>query len=138
MIPSLQVGAEFNPAAEEVGPIVTWFLLTEQAARPALFLGTSSDRIGSPKRAQSYYATVAKNLDPLPVSAYATLNWSEWDERVNFPFGVNVEILPGVTLQPMYDGHRTHLMATYSAERWSVTLISAWLERAGAAVSVGF
>lgn len=138
MIPALQIGAEFNPAASEVCPNATWFLLTERSRRPAVFVGTSSDRIGSPKGTQSYYATVAKNLDPLPVSAYATLNWSEWDERVNFPFGVNVELMPGVTLRPMYDGQRTHLLATYSAERWSVTLISAWLERAGAAVSVGF
>lgn len=138
MIPALQIGAEFNPAASEVGPIATWFLATERGARPAVFVGTSSDRIGSPRGTQSYYATIAKNLDPLPVSAYATLNWSEWDERVNFPFGANVEVWPGVTLQPMYDGHRTHLMATYSAERWSVTLISAWLERAGVAMSVGF
>jgi hypothetical protein len=138
VLPSLQVGLEFNPAASEVGPIATWFFMTEQGARPAAFLGTSSDRIGSPKGTQSYYLTVAKNLDPVPVSVYGSAGYSEWDERINLPFGANLEVLPGVTIQPMYDGHRSHLLGVYSAERFSVTLIYAWLERAGAAVSVGF
>ena len=40
----------------------TWFVLTETERRPALFLGTSSDRIGSPEGTQSYYLTGAKYL----------------------------------------------------------------------------
>jgi len=138
ILPALQVGAEFNPAARELGPIATWFLLTETPRRPAAFVGTSSDRIGSPKGTQSYYLTAAKNLDPVPVSIYATLNYSEWDEELNFPFGANLEVVPRVTLQTMYDGHRTHLLGSYAAERWSITVIYAWLERAGIAASIGF
>lgn len=101
-------------------------------------MGTSSDRIGSPEGTQAYYLTVAKNLDPVPVSAYGTVNYSEWDKGWNYPFGANIEIIPRVTIQPMYDGHRTHLLGTYAAERFSVTLIWAWLENAGIAASVGF
>ena len=132
------IGAEMNPGAEEIGPIATWFFLTERGARPAAFLGTSSDRIGSPKGTQSYYLTVAKNLDPLPVSMYGTVNYSEWDEAINFPFGANVEIFPRVTIQPMYDGNRMHLLGVYSADRYSVSIISAWLEKVGVAASFGF
>ncbi|MEE8523094.1 MAG: hypothetical protein V3T72_04115, partial [Thermoanaerobaculia bacterium] len=44
----LQVGIEANPEADEIGPLLSWFLVTEGHGRPALFLGTSSDRIGSP------------------------------------------------------------------------------------------
>lgn len=138
VFPRLLVGAEVNPAAGEVGPIATWFFLTEGARRPAAFVGTSSDRIGSPEGTQSYYVTAAKNLDPVPVSVYATANYSEWDEGMNFPFGANVEVYPRVTIQPMYDGQRTHLLATYAGDRFSVTLIHAWLERAGIAASIGF
>jgi hypothetical protein len=127
-----------NPVVEEVGPLATWFLVTEEGPRPAAFLGTSSDRIGSPEGTRAYYLTVAKNIDPLPVSIYGTVNYSTWDDGWNLPFGANVEVVPGVTIQPMYDGHRTHLLGTYSAERFSVTLIWAWLERAGFAASVGF
>lgn len=138
VLPKLQVGLEVNPAASEVGPIATWFLVTESGQVPAVFLGTSSDRIGSPKGKQAVYLTAARNIDPVPASLYATVNYSTWDERLNFPFGANIEVLPGITLQPMYDGNRTHLLATYSAERYSLTLMSAWLERFGIAASVGF
>ena len=131
-------GFEANFAAEEVGPIATLFLVTEQPRVPAIFVGTSSDRIGSPKGKQAYYMTFAKNVDPVPASLYATVNWSEWDEEFNFPFGANIEVWPRVVVQPMYDGNRTHLLATYSADRFNVTVINAWLERWGVAVSAGF
>jgi hypothetical protein len=138
ILPTLQIGAEYNIAAVEVGPIATWFFLSEDGRRPAAFMGTSSDRIGSPEGTQAYYLTVAKNLDPVPVSAYGTVNYSEWDAGWNYPFGANFEVIPRVTIQPMYDGHRTHLLGTYAAERFSVTLIYAWLENAGIAASIGF
>jgi hypothetical protein len=138
VLPTLQLGLEANPAAEEVGPLVTWFLLTETETRPALFLGTSSDRIGSPRGKQSYYLTAAKYLPPVRLSPYLTLNYSEWDEALNVPFGANVELGHGFSLQPMYDGHRTHLLASWAGTRTSVTFVWAWLERAGAAVSFGF
>lgn len=138
VIPTLQLGVEYNPVAGEVGPLVTWFLLTETERRPALFLGTSSDRIGSPEGKQAYYVTAAKYLPLIRTSPYVSLNYSEWDRGLNVPFGVNVELGNGLSLQPMYDGHRTHLLGTFATERYSATLIWAWLERAGVAVSVGF
>jgi hypothetical protein len=138
VIPTLQLGVEYNLVAAEVGPLATWFLLTETERRPALFLGTSSDRIGSPEGTQAYYATVAKYLPRLRTSPYLSLNYSEWDEGWNLPFGANVEIGGGLSLQPMYDGNRTHLLATYATARYSASAIWAWLESAGVAVSVGF
>jgi hypothetical protein len=72
------------------------------------------------------------------VSVYGTVNWSEWDDGINVPFGAYVEVAPGLTVQPMYDGHRTHALVHYARERFSVTVIWAWLERAGFAASVGF
>lgn len=137
-MPTLQLGVELNPVVGEVGPLATWFLLTETEARPAAFLGTSSDRIGSPEGTQAYFLTVAKYLPPLHLSPYASLNYSEWDDGWNFPFGANLELGRGLSIQPMYDGERTHLLGTLATERFSVTLIWAWLESAGAAVSVGF
>lgn len=138
VIPRLQLGVEYNPVASEVGPLATCFLLTETERRPALFLGTSSDRIGSPAGTQAYYMTGAKYLPALHVSPYASLNYSEWDDGWNVPFGANIELGRGISVQPMYDGHRTHLLGTYATSRFSTTLIWAWMERAGAAVSVGF
>lgn len=138
VIPTLQVGVEYNPVAQEVGPLVTWFLRTEGERQPAVFLGTSSDRIGSPTGTQAYYLTTAKYLPPLHASPYVSLNYSEWDAGWNIPFGVNLELGHGFSVQPMYDGNRSHLLATHATQRTSVTLIWAWLERAGVAVSLGF
>jgi hypothetical protein len=138
VIPRLQLGVEYNLAAGELSPLATGFLLTEGERRPALFLGTSSDRIGSPEGMQAYYLTAAKYLPPLRTSPYVTANYSEWDQGWNVPFGANVELGGGFSLQPMYDGHRTHLLASYATRRYSATLIWAWLERAGVAVSLGF
>lgn len=138
LLPTLQVGVEFNPAAGEIGPIATWFLLTETERRPALFLGTSSDRIGSPEGEQAYFLTGAKYIPALRVAPYVSLNYSEWDERFNVPFGANVELGGGLSVRPMYDGHRTHLIGSFATERFSVSALWVWLEKAGIAVSVGF
>ena len=138
VVPTLQLGVEFNPEVGEVGPLVSWFLLTEGERRPAVFLGTSSDRIGSPKGAQSYYLTTAKVVPMLRTSPYVSVNYSEWDRGWNVPFGANIELGGGCSLRPMYDGQRTHLLGSFATGRWSASLVWAWLERAGVAMSVGF
>ena len=138
VIPSLQVGLEFNVAVEEINPLVTWFVTTEAHARPAVLLGTSSDRIGSPKGEQSYYLTVAKHAPGWPLSAYVSINYSEWDEGFNVPFGVTLGSWYGLSARPMYDGERTHLMLNYDQTRASISFLWVWLEQAGVSVSVGF
>ena len=57
-------------------PLFSLFLLTETEKRPALFLGISSDRIGSPAGKQSYYATASKYVPALHASFYASLRHS--------------------------------------------------------------
>jgi len=137
-VPTLQVGVEYNPMAGEAGPLLTWFLATETERRPAVFLGTSSDRIGSPAGEQAYFLTVAKYIPALRVAPYASLNYSEWDDGWNVPFGAGIELGGGFALRPMYDGNETHLMGSFATDRFSVSLMWVWLERAGAAVSFGF
>lgn len=136
--PKLQVGVETNPAAGEVGPLLTWFWLTESERRPALFVGTSSDRIGSPEGTQSYYLTASKHHPSWPVSAYVSVNYSEWDGGVNFPFGAYLDLGRGFSLQPMYDGQRSHLLVNWQRERYGVSLLWVWLEEAGISFNVGF
>lgn len=138
VLPTLQLGVEYNPDAQEVNPLATWFFSTETESRPAAFLGTSSDRIGSPVGTQAYYVTVAKSFPRLRASPYASVSYSEWDMGVNFPFGVNIDLGRGFSVQPMYDGQRTHLLGTYSTKRMSATLMWVWLERVGVAASFGF
>ncbi|MCA9728555.1 MAG: hypothetical protein KC729_12780 [Candidatus Eisenbacteria bacterium] len=133
----LQAGVEYNPAAGEISPLATVFLVTESERRPAVFLGTSSDRIGSPEGTQSYYLTVAKQLPSLPFGAYASLNYSEWSEGFNVPFGADVWLGRGFSVRPMFDGDRSHLMGTWSHPSFSISALYVWFERWGLAVSTG-
>ncbi|HVF90492.1 MAG TPA: hypothetical protein VNH22_10525, partial [Blastocatellia bacterium] len=59
--PRFSVGVEYNPRADDVGLLANFVAVTESARRPALILGTSSDRIGTPS-GRSIYATVSKSL----------------------------------------------------------------------------
>ena len=124
--------------AKELGPLVTWYVLTETNTRPALFLGTSSDRIGSPPGTQSYYLTLAKHIPRTPLAPYVSLNYSEWDDGFNFPFGANLTLPKNFSLRPMFDGKRSHLMLTHYYRQWSFTALYVWFEKIGVAASVGF
>lgn len=134
----LQIGAEINPKAKEIGPLFTLFLLKETDKIPALFVGTSSDRIGSPSGKQSYYLTGSKYFDLLRSSFYASVNYSEWDEEINFPYGANIEIWNEFSVTPMFDGDRSHLMLNYFADTYGVSLMYVWYEKLGVSISFGF
>lgn len=138
VLETLSLGVEVNPGEEEIGPLATWFVLREGEVRPGVFIGTSSDRIGTDAGDQSYYLTTAKALATVPVSAYVTLNYSEADEGLNVPFGATWHLPLGFGARGMYDGERTHLLGTYARERWSASVMWIWLERAGLSVSFGF
>lgn len=137
-MPTVQVGLEYNIAAAEVTPLATWFLVAEDDRRPAVFLGTSSDRIGSPEGTQSYYLTAAKAIPSLRLAPYGTLNYSEWDSGWNFPFGAHIDLGRGYSLQPMYDGDRGHLVGIWSNGRASVSALWVWFEQFGVAGAIGF
>lgn len=135
---NLQVGIEFNPKADEIGPLVNLFLFTETETRPSVFLGTSSDRIGSPAGEQSYYLTGSKYIKEVSASFYGTINYSEWDDKINFPFGGTYEFGQGLSTRYMYDGDRSHLMVNYFPNTWGVSLMWIWLEEPGISLSYGF
>jgi hypothetical protein len=138
VLPTLQLGIEFNAAVEEVNPLVTWFILTESDRRPAMFLGTSSDRIGSPEGEQAYYATASKYVPFLRTAAYASLNYSEWDDGFNIPFGAAFEIGYGLSTRYMYDGQRSHALLDYYWKNVGVSLMWVWLETLGVSFNGGF
>ena len=140
LLPRLNVGIEWNPGESEVGPLANLFLLTETHFRPALSLGTSSDRIGTDAGQTSVYLTAAKRFPSpdVPVSGYVSLNWSEADEGFNVPFGGTLHLGERWDLRAMYDGERSHLLASASIDRFTVSALWIWFEHAGVAVSAGF
>jgi hypothetical protein len=123
---------------EEVDPLATLFLIFETEQRPAVVLGTSSDRIGSPKGMQSYYLTASKLAPRVPVSVYASINYSEWDEGINYPFGAEYFIWRGFSARYMYDGERSHAMANWFGEHVGVSLLLVWMDTFGIAIAGGF
>ena len=101
-------------------------------------MGTSSDRIGSPKGETAYYATASKRLTDFGTGAYVSLNWSEWDEAINLPFGLSQEIGGSYAARYMYDGARSHALLDRSWDRFGVSLMWIWLEQFGVSINGGF
>ena len=122
----------------EVGPIANWFALTETDSRPAVICGTSSDRIGTPRGRQAVFMTVSKQLGRLPAAPYFSINYSSTDRKINFPFGAIVQLSNAWSLMPMYDGHASHTLITWSGKRESISLIWAWNRRFGASLGYHF
>ena len=127
-----KAGVEWNARASEVGVVANWRALGETEKRPALIFGTSSDRIGTPS-GQSYYATVSKSFSR--VAPYAGVSWSGYEERLLYPFGLNVALGKGWSAMVINDGVHTHLSATYARRTISLTLLA--VERKNAGVTVG-
>ena len=136
LTPSLKAGIEWNAKAQEVGLVANWRVLSETAARPAVILGTSSDRIGTPS-GQSYYATVSKSLGGR-VAPYAGISYSGHADAFVFPFGANVLLAPNWSAMVMNDGVHTHLSATYVRGRASVTLLAVERRHLGLTVGMTF
>src|SRR5215510_5835642 len=85
--PRLTAGIEVNPRADnadgKVSPLLNWLALPETKRRPAMILGTSSDRIGTPD-GQSFYATFSKNLKRetrLLIALYAGVSYGTYEHR---------------------------------------------------------
>ena len=127
---------EYNPVVHEVVPTANWILTTETPSSPLVSFGTSSDRIGSREGTHCYYFTVAKGVPRYRLGPYFSVNYSETDKAVNFPFGVNIALAHQWDLLPMNDGRRTHLILTYKQPNFNVSLMSVYLRHIG--VSVGF
>lgn len=100
--------------------------------------GTSSDRIGTPPPNKAYFVTFAKSIPNRPLAPYVSINYSETDQRLNFPFGMNIGLNPQWDLLPMNDGRHSHLLLTWKGKDMSASLIWAWFKRPGVSVSWKF
>jgi hypothetical protein len=135
--PNLKLGVEWNPGADEIGIVANWRALSESAKRPAVIFGTSSDRIGTPQ-GQSYYVTVSKSLHEetrLPIAPYVSASYSSYENRMLYPFGVNVALGPNWSAMLINDGVHTHVSATYAWKRFAVTVLA--VERKDLGFTIG-
>ena len=140
--PRLTAGVEINPRADDAGgrvsPLLNWLALPETERRPALILGTSSDRIGTPS-GQSFYATFSKNLKGetgLPIAPYAGVAYGTYEHRWLPLAGLNVYFTRNFSSLVIYDGVRVHPMLNYTHGRHSFSFVLAFANKPGFSYSI--
>ena len=142
--PRLTAGVEVNPRADDasgrVSPLLNWLVMPERSNRPALILGTSSDRIGTPE-GQSFYATFSKNLKretKLPIAPYVGVSYGTYEHRWLPIAGLNVYLIKNLSSVVIYDGVRVHPMLNYSYGRHSFSFLLAFANKPGFSYSISF
>jgi len=116
---------EYNPRADEVAPLANWLAMQETARRPALILGMSTDRIGTPS-GHAYYATFSKNLEPLlhvPIAPYAGAAYGTFDEHLRFIGGLNFSVTDDLSAVVTYNGEHYNSILSLSRGRYTGSLL---------------
>ena len=138
--PRLQAGLEYNPRVGEIGVIANLLVITETERRPALMLGTSTDRIGTPS-GQSFYATFSKSLrleTGLPIAPYVGAAYGTYDHRLRPIGGLNVMLGRKFSLQVTYNGVNIHPILTFTHQRHALSLIMVKGRDPGMSYSITF
>ncbi|MBA3599644.1 MAG: hypothetical protein H0W45_00185 [Acidobacteria bacterium] len=140
LLPRLSVGIEYNPLAGKVSPLANFVALTETKSRPAIILGTSSDRIGTPS-GQSFYATFSKNLKletGLPIAPYIGIAYGTFEKRARIIGGLNINFGRGFSSTVLFDGVKVHPTFNYSYKQHQLGVIFAQGKNIGANYSISF
>jgi len=138
--PRFTAGIEYNPLAGKVSPIANFVALTETHQRPAIILGTSSDRIGTPY-GQSFYATISKNLKhstKLPISPYVGVAYGTYEHRTRVIGGLNVTFGERWSSTILFDGVRVHPLVNYTYGRHQFGVIMERGRHPGVSYSISF
>ena len=138
--PRLTAGIEYNPLAGKVSPIANFVAMTETHKRPALILGTSSDRIGTPS-GQSYYVTASKSLKHQtgwPIAPYVGVAYGTFEDRFRPIGGLNISANERWSSTILYDGVRVHPLINYTHGRHVVSFIMERGRNPGASYSISF
>ncbi|CAN5451774.1 hypothetical protein BH18ACI3_BH18ACI3_01400 [soil metagenome] len=136
----LSVGVEYNPLAGKVSPLASFVALTETEKRPAIILGTSSDRIGTPS-GQSFYVTASKSFERetrLPIAPYIGVAYGTYEKKARVIGGLNVFFPKGFSSTILYDGVKVHPTLNYTRGRHQFGFILVEGKKAGVNYSVSF
>jgi hypothetical protein len=136
----LQVGVEYNPRAGEFAPLANLVILTETQRRPALMVGTSTDRIGTPS-GQAFFATVSKNLKKatgLPIAPYAGASFGTYEHRLRPIAGLTIFLGRGFSVITTFNGVQVHPLLNFTHGRHALSLIMVKGRDPGMSYSVRF
>lgn len=114
--PRIHFGVEYNPKVGEVHPLLTLIPVTETANRPAIIVGISSDRIGTPK-GSSFYVTASKDLENwtgLPIAPYGGVVYGTYEHKFRAIGGLNIRLRKDLTALLQFDGVKLHPTLTYT------------------------
>ncbi|HYE64590.1 MAG TPA: hypothetical protein VD966_03345 [Pyrinomonadaceae bacterium] len=138
--PRLTAGVEYNPLAGKVSPLANILAVTETKKRPALILGTSSDRIGTPS-GQSFYATLSKTLERetgWPIAPYFGVTYGTHEDRFRPIGGINIYFRERWSSTVLFDGVRVHPLLNYTHGRHQFGVIFERGRNPGASYSISF
>ena len=138
--PRIQAGLEYNPRASEVAPLANILLLTETSKRPALMVGTSTDRIGTPS-GQSFYATLSKSLHRetnLPIAPYVGVAYGTYEDRLRPIGGLSIALSEKFSLLATFNGVNVHPLLNFNHGRHALSLIMVKGRDPGMSYSVAF
>ncbi len=142
--PRLTAGIEVNPRADDpagrVSPLFNWLVLSETKRRPALIVGTSSDRIGTPT-GQSFYATLSKDLKGgtgIPLAPYAGIAFSTFERRWLPLAGINLRLTRSLSSTISFDGVRVHPIVNFTSGRHVLSFVLAFSSQPGLSYSITF
>ena len=138
--PRFTAGVEYNPLAGKVSPLANVVALTETHRRPAVILGTSSDRIGTPF-GQSFYATASKNLKHstgLPIAPYVGVAYGTFEDRLRAIGGLNINIAERWSSTILFDGVRVHPLVNYTRGRHQLGVVFERGRNPGVSYSISF
>lgn len=110
------------------------------ASRPAVILGTSSDRIGTPS-GQSFYATLSKDLrgaTGIPLAPYAGVAYGTYEDEGRVIGGANVTFGGGFSATLIFDGVHLHELVTWASGRHGVSLVLVRGQHPGFSYNVRF
>jgi hypothetical protein len=116
--PTFSAGLEFNPLAQDIGPIANWLAIPETGDAPALIFGTSSDRIGT-THGRAVYGTLSKDLERwtgLPIAPYAGVSYGTYDDELVGIGGLRIQWDDRISTTNMWDGHNLHHTLEYGLD----------------------
>lgn len=140
LLPALSAGVEYNPRAGKASPLANWLAVSETKNAPAVILGTSSDRIGTPS-GQSFYGTVSKNLKretKLPIAPYFGVAYGTYESRFRPIGGLSIGFTEQLTSLIIFDGVHVHPLLNYSYKRHAFSFILVRGRNPGVSYSIAF